>query len=273
MDNQSESAPDSGALRTKAMNALFAEFAEKKAREHERYIREHEVNPLEFSDLTALTAVETDEARQAREARESQRAEQRAAGERMQRYIDLVKTAGNRYHNCTLDSFQCTRPAQNSVVDALRDYIANDCNESLILYGPVGTGKDHLAFAVCRCAVKTGKTVKWVNGQAWFGIVRDAMDTDRSEASLIADLSRPALLCLSDPLPPVGALTQHQATMLYRVIDTRYSKGLPTICTVNVANDQEADERMGAATWDRLCHDAYKLSCNWPTYRKPARTN
>jgi DNA replication protein DnaC len=69
----------------------------------------------------------------------------------------------------------------------------------------------------------------------------------------------------------VGALTQHQATMLYRLVDARYSKGVPTICTVNVASDAEADERMGAATWDRLCHDAWKFNCNWPTYRKPAR--
>lgn len=141
----------------------------------------------------------------------------------------------------------------------------------MILYGPVGTGKDHLAFALCRSVIKSGRTVRWVNGQSWFGAVRDAMETDRSEASLVGDLAKPQLVCLSDPLPPVGALTQHQTTMLYRLIDARYAKGLPTICTLNVADDEEADLRMGPATWDRLCHGAWKLKCMWPTYRTPAR--
>ena len=88
---------------------------------------------------------------------------------------------------------------------------------------------------------------------------------------MIAELARPDVLCLSDPLPPVGALTQFQATMLYRLVDARYSRGVPTICTVNVADDAEADERMGVPTWDRLCHGAWKLHCAWPTYRRPAR--
>ncbi len=214
---------------------------------------------------------ETDERAAEREAKFAKRAEQRRLGELCQRAIDLTNAAGQRYRDCTLENFNCALPQQGRVTDALRKYIANDSSESVILYGPVGTGKDHLAFAVCRSAIKAGKIVRWINGQQWFGAVRDAMDTDRSEASLVSELARPDVLCISDPLPPVGALTQHQATMLYRLIDARYSKGLPTVCTINVSSDQEADERMGAATWDRLTHDAWKLFCNWPSYRKPAR--
>jgi DNA replication protein DnaC len=207
-----------------------------------------------------------------RERRSAERAELRHKAELFERWKSLLAAAGARYADCTLSNFRCDCPEQTRVVAALRDYIAEDCPAGVILFGPVGTGKDHLAFAVCRSALKAGKLVRWINGQNWFGIVRDAMDTDRSEASLIADLARPELLCLSDPLPPVGPLTQFQATMLYRLVDARYSRGVPTICTINVADDSEADERMGAATWDRLTHDAWKIKCNWPTYRQPART-
>lgn len=216
----------------------------------------------------------TPEAVAAAEAREQREAEQAAARHRAdlhERAKALVASAGQRYRNCTLESFECKSPQQRKVVGALTDYLRGEENGNVILFGPVGTGKDHLAFALCKSAVKAGRTVSWINGQKWFGIVRDAMDTDKSEASLIADLSRPDVLCLSDPLPPVGPLTQFQATMLYRLVDARYAKGLPTICTINVANDAEADERMGAATWDRLTHDAWKLNCAWPTYRTPAR--
>lgn len=203
--------------------------------------------------------------------RETQRAELRRRQDLFQRWKELLFAAGNRYRDCTLENFEANGIKQQAIVNMLREYIAADCPENVVLYGPVGTGKDHLAFAICRSAIKAGKTVRWVNGQSWFGIVRDAMDTDRSEASLIADLARPELLCLSDPLPPVGVLTQFQATMLYRLVDARYSRGVPTICTVNVGSDSEADERMGAATWDRLCHDSWKLHCNWPSHRKPVR--
>lgn len=220
-----------------------------------------------------LSVPEPESAEQAaeREAKIAKRAEQRRLGELFQRASDLVQAAGQRYRDCTLKSFVCKMEVQKRVVAALVEYIADDSASSVILYGPVGTGKDHLAFAVCRAAIKAGKTVRWVNGQQWFGAVRDAMDTAKTEASLIAELASPNVLCISDPLPPVGALTQHQATMLYRLIDARYAKGLPTVCTINVSSDTEADERMGAATWDRLTHDALKCFCNWPSYRKPAR--
>lgn len=214
---------------------------------------------------------EQEAAAHARERKAAERAELRRKAEILLRFKSMVFAAGSRYEDCTLGNFVCREPQQRKVVTALREYVAADSPEGVILFGPVGTGKDHLAFAVCREAVRAGKSVAWINGQKWFGLIRDAMDTDKSEAAIIADLSRPELLCLSDPLPPVGALTQFQATMLYRLVDARYARGVPTICTINVANDAEADERMGAATWDRLTHGAWKLHCAWPTYRKPAR--
>jgi hypothetical protein len=67
-------------------------------------------------------------------------------------------------------------------------------------------------------------------------------------------------------------LTTYQAGWLYRAIDRRYStRGKVTIVTVNVANDAEADKRMGAATWDRLCHGAWRVRCEWPSFRQARR--
>lgn len=209
--------------------------------------------------------------RQDREANERERAQKRLNAELSQRYTDLLRAAGERYRTCTLESFACSAPQQKKVVAALRGHLASDSTDSVIFFGPVGTGKDHLAFALCRSAIRAGKTVSWINGQKWFGVIRDAMDTAKTEDSLISELARPDVLCLSDPLPPVGALTQHQATMLYRLVDARYSRNRPTICTINVGSDTEADERLGAATWDRLCHGALRLNCKWETYRKPSR--
>lgn len=206
-----------------------------------------------------------------RESERAVRAEQQRIQSRRRQLFMLVAAAGDRYRTCTLDNFTGEYRQLVAVLKELREYVRGGCTCGLVLFGPVGTGKDHLAFAICVESIRLGKTVRWINGQRWFGSIRDAMDTNRSEADIILELATPDVLCISDPLPPIGQLTQHQATMLYRLVDARYARSLPTIVTVNVANDAEADERMGVATWDRLTHDAWKLFCNWPSYRKPKR--
>jgi DNA replication protein DnaC len=183
---------------------------------------------------------------------------------------------GPAYGECTLDSFAATSERQRRVVAALREYAA-DCVDligqrtGLVFFGPVGTGKDHLAFAVCREAIAAGRSVTWINGQSWFGELRDNMDRGQPEKMAVSVLCRGSILTISDPLPPVGDLTQYQQTMLYRVVERRYSLGLATFVTANVADDAEAHRRLGVPTWDRLCHGAWKLHCAWPSHRKPAR--
>jgi DNA replication protein DnaC len=211
--------------------------------------------------------------RQEREAEQARRDREMAIQLEGQR---LRRQAGERYVGCRLDTFHTSNAYQKRVVQELREYgssIAERCRkaEGLVLFGPVGTGKDHLAYSVAAAAVLAGLTVGWLNGQDWFGQIRDAIDDDTSEATLIGRIAKPHLVVISDPLPPVGQLTQHQAAMLYRAVESRYSRGKATIVTVNVADDGEADNRLGAPTWDRLCHGAWKVFCNWASYRRPSR--
>lgn len=235
--------------------------------------------PVDYPALAKAIAesdAATEAGREARNAAAAHRALAREESERQGRLANLIRQAGHRYADCTLATFKATSDKQRRAAEGVVAYcdMLRDAWESssLILFGPVGTGKDHLAIAVARILIEDlGKRVEWLNGQDWFGRVRDAMDSNRPEADLIRVYATPDVLVLSDPVPPVGSLTQHQSTMLYRLIDARYSRGVPTICTVNVKDSAEADERLGAATWDRLCHGAWTIHCNWPSYRKPAR--
>lgn len=221
----------------------------------------------------------TPEEEQARREADARMALAEQKARRQGAFAKLCERAGQRYSRCLFKNYECKNAAQTAARDACLEYAKSliehlSDGKGLVLYGPVGTGKDHLAFAVCSAAtLHHGKSVGWINGQDWFGEIRDQMGDDgQAERYIIMRLCAPDLLVISDPLPPYGNLTQHQATMLYRVVNGRYSLGRATIATLNVSSDEEADARLGAATWDRLCHRAWKIKCDWPSYRKPART-
>jgi DNA replication protein DnaC len=189
---------------------------------------------------------------------------------------DLRQRAG-RYADATFENWRPQNDYQAKVLAAVREWAADwpkrkSTGEGLVLYGPVGTGKDHLAYAAAfHVASKFNASVRTLNGRSFFGQVRDRMEAGESERELIDNLTKPDLLLLSDPAPPIGELTPHQADMLYRVIESRYFAKRVTACTLNVASDEEADRILGAATWDRLCHGAWKIACPWESYRKAAK--
>jgi len=213
-------------------------------------------------DTPAETAQQDDEALQ------QQRAEVRA------RLGEYQRAIGWRYQQVTLESFAITTDRQREVMAALRQYAADMKNEvqhgaGIVLYGPSGTGKDHLLSSMGRIAiVRHGLTVRWANGDALFRECRDLIGRAGAEGTIIAKYAGPKILILSDPLPPSGCLTDYQAATLYGIIDRRYRAARPTWVSLNVASGQEADERLGGAIADRLRDGAVAQFCDWPSHRK-----
>ena len=123
--------------------------------------------------------------------------------------------------------------------------------------------------AAIREAFNKGFSAKWVNGVDLFGMFRKTIsDDDYTEETLIKRLSTPSILAISDPVPPLGSLTDYQAGMMFRVIDTRYRNLKPTWITVNATDAKELEERMTPQIVDRLKDGALAIFCNWESYRK-----
>lgn len=211
---------------------------------------------------------------EAERLRDDERLRNQITNERVAACRALGDKLGKRYANARLFTFQAETPEQKKLVEQLNRYAANELwqdGTGILLYGPPGTGKDHLLAGLAYECILRGAKVTWVNGLDWYGQNRDRMETDRSEASGVRDLVTPEILYISDPLPPWGELSEYQASMLFRVIDGRYRACRATWVSANVANREECERRLGAATVDRLGESAVSAFCKWPSYRRGSK--
>jgi DNA replication protein DnaC len=211
---------------------------------------------------------------------EIEASQQKRAAEELQRTLNqrlraVYDKVGKRYHpsKASLDSYEVYHDRQRATLDRLRAFPA-DSDRGLVLYGTVGTGKDHLLVAMLYAAVRAGKRADWINGQDIFGRFRDAMDSGESEGGLIREFVKPDVLGISDPIPPVVDPKKPAAwrtELLYRVLDARYRQCKPTWVTINAKSPEDADGQLSAPVFDRLRDDAELVPCFWPSYRERPR--
>lgn len=224
--------------------------------------------------LRPLTAKEREQLDAERVIRETQ--ERKAQWDERRRIF--VGQFGRRYANCTFDSFRIADEGslaarQRAVLDSLQAY-AGDMRRNVsngfgvVLYGPSGTGKDHLLTAMLIRAFDDGAKIKWINGMDFFADVRDRISDSLSEQELVRGLVEPDILAISDPLPPTGPVSPFQAQVLFRVLDRRYREMKPVLATMNVKNGEEAADRLGISVAERLKDRSLTLHCNWPSYRR-----
>jgi DNA replication protein DnaC len=102
----------------------------------------------------------------------------------------------------------------------------------LMIYGGVGNGKSHLAYAACLEAQSRGVKVKWQPLPAFFADLRREMGKKEGDAEAIMDkLKEMPFLALDDPSTIFN--TDWQESRLIELIDHRYARQLPTILVTN----------------------------------------
>jgi putative replication protein len=200
-------------------------------------------------------------------------AERRKAGEALVSF--LAAKRGPRYHpdRCDLTTFAVYDPKQRDLLArakalAARVAEAVAAGEGVVFYGPPGTGKDHLLAALLYAAARSGSSVSWVNGQEIFGGFRDRIDTGEQDEGHFRALCAPAVLGISDPIPPAGQPSAWDLGNLYRILDRRYCEMKPTWVSLNALTLDDADAKLSAPVFDRLRHDATLFPCFWQSYRE-----
>ena len=140
----------------------------------------------------------------------------------------------------------------------------------VLIVGPSGTGKSHLAQALGHCAVRQGVDVVFSTCTALTQSLNAARATGAYERKL-ASLARVPLLIIDDfGLKPLRAPADED---LHDLIAERYEQA-PTVVTSNLdfAEWDQAfasNRLLASATLDRLRHNAYCLELDGRSYRDP----
>ena len=152
------------------------------------------------------------------------------------------------------------------VLDLARgEYITR--RENVILLGPRGVGKTHVALALGLAACQKGLSVRFATASQLVHELIEARDEKRL-LRLQAQLARVNLLIV-DELGYVP-LSQTGSELLFDVFSRRYENGA-TIVTSNLPFQEWttvfASERLTGALLDRITHHVHILEMNGESYR------
>jgi DNA replication protein DnaC len=139
--------------------------------------------------------------------------------------------------------------------------------ENVIMVGPTGVGKTHMAIALGTVACSQGRKVRFYTAA---GLVNEMVEALAAHqlSKLDARLARFDLIILDE----VGYVpfSQEGARLLFNFISSRYERG-PLIITSNLEfgkwTSVFGDEELTGALLDRLTHHCHILEMNGDSYR------
>lgn len=142
-----------------------------------------------------------------------------------------------------------------------------DNKENLILYGPVGTGKTHLATAIGVAACSNGKRVKFFRTASLVNQLTEAKSKSELKRFMRQIEKTDLLICDEWGYIP---FEKEGSQLLFQVISECYEKR-SIIITTNLEfskwNGIFYDEKLTSAIIDRLVHHSHLLVYTGPSHR------
>jgi DNA replication protein DnaC len=167
-----------------------------------------------------------------------------------------------------LTTLEATVNASKKAYDIAKGYADNFHNnngEGIIFTGGVGTGKTHLAAAICKeVTYKYSTTVEFVSYVQLLADIRAAFSGNKNIGEIEEKMMKTGLLVIDD----LGKEKQSQFSneTLYRVVNERYKNELPVIITTNWPLET-LSERLDYAVFSRLIGTCKVVEMSGSDYR------
>ncbi|HBB6379336.1 TPA: DNA replication protein DnaC [Escherichia coli] len=196
-----------------------------------------------------------------------------AALERENRAMKMQRTfnrSGIRplHQNCSFENYRVECEGQMNALTKARQYVEEfDGNiASFIFSGKPGTGKNHLAAAICNELLLRGKSVLIITVADIMSAMKDTFrNSGTSEEQLLNDLSNVDLLVIDE----IGVQTEskYEKVIINQIVDRRSSSKRPTGMLTN-SNMEEMTKLLGERVMDRMrLGNSLWVIFNWDSYR------
>jgi DNA replication protein DnaC len=139
--------------------------------------------------------------------------------------------------------------------------------ENVLMFGPPGVGKTHLAIGLGRAVVEAGHSVLFITATSLIGSLAKAESEGRL-ADQIGFFAKPKLLIVDE----LGYLPfeKRSANLFFQLVTRRYERGSMLITTNQMVTQWGqvfGDEMIAAAVLDRLLHHSHVLVVQGESYR------
>jgi DNA replication protein DnaC len=139
--------------------------------------------------------------------------------------------------------------------------------ENVLIFGPPGVGKSHLAIGLGRKAVEQGHSVRFTTATALLAILGKA-EAEGSLGEKLTEYSKPRLLIIDE----LGYLPfeRRSAHLFFQLVNRRYERGSLLVTTnqrVSEWGSVFGDEVLATAILDRLLHHSHTLLITGESYR------